>query len=60
MIAAQVSNMIATALSAFGGERSEPPEPLPLDAFVPYREHVDHDAEQMNASLESLESLRGL
>lgn len=38
------------------GERDEAPEPLPVDAFVPFRKHKDPDVLKLKRSLKALDN----
>lgn len=57
MIAAVVQNAITAIAQGMSGDRAKEVEPLPLDAFVPFR-HADAAEEAID--LDWMEELRGL
>jgi hypothetical protein len=59
LVAVEVHNAITIALRAFAGEQGEF-KPLLQDLFVPFREHRDPEADEVEASLTALENERGL
>lgn len=56
---AEIINAIMAVARGFSGDKSQDVEPLPPDAFVPWR-HEGEREEALDEALEGLESLREL
>ena len=56
---AEIINAIMAVARGLGGDKSRDCEPLPSDAFVPWRHIGDREAD-VDEALEGLEALRGL
>lgn len=56
---AEIINAIMAVARGLGGDKSRDCEPLPSDAFVPWRHSEEREAD-VDEALEGLEALRGL
>lgn len=55
---AAIVNAIAATARGFAGEDAPELVPFPDDFIVPYRVHLDPEDEQLEAGLDSLETMR--
>jgi hypothetical protein len=56
----EVINSIQSFAFGFSGGKGDPPEPIPSDALVPYREHKDQKLAEALQAVNALEGMRGL